>query len=366
VAVLRTVVVIDRRRLRAYLVAMTACGLAATVSAVMGADASVNSLGLLVVTYAPLVFVVRPGLLALHKPLLAFFERCTAVVALLAVGASLAQLAGWLYTDYLGKLVPPSFLLHGYNTFDAAHYGSTYIKTNAFVCLEPSAVSQLSAIGLVLVLLVRASLYRVPLYVGALVASLSGTGIWLLFVGLVVLGARRGRKFIAAVTIASTIVAIVLIFTPPGHLLVNRATEFRNADSSGNARFVQPYKGALDSIREGTASIAVGHGPGSTSKSNQQIFERSKRSPLDTVMTKLVREYGVPATVLFMTFVAFLLIIGTPSPVLSSCALLLYLVLSGGLLAPAVVYLCAILVSLFPTSRIDRTGRWPCAGAPPV
>jgi hypothetical protein len=361
VAIVRHAVAVDRRRLRCYVVAMTICALSATISTAAGARSSVTSIGLLVVTYAPIVAVARAELQPLHRSLLVFLERCTAVVAMLAILASLAQFAGWHYTDYVGRLLPKTFLLQGYNTFDVARYGSTYVKTNAFVCLEPSFVSELAGIGLLLVLLLRRPLRRAPLYVGALIASLSGTGMALLLVCLAVLALRRGPKFAVAGTLALTVGAALLMFTPPGRLMAARATEAKNPDSSGSARFVQPYEAALASIREGAMSVAVGHGPGSTSESNNEVFQRSRRSPVDTVITKLVREYGVPAMLAFLFFVAAFLIVETPSPVLSVSALLGYLVLSGSLLTPGVVYLFYIMVALFPRRSRVRTSIWTAA-----
>jgi O-antigen ligase len=347
-AYIHHVLVIDKVRVRWFLISIGACAIAALIStAVGGSKPSVNSMALLVAVYLPVLLVVTPSLRFLYRDWLLFLERCISVVAVLAIGSSLAQFVGWKFTDYLGYL-PSGFLVQGYNTVDLAHYGSTYVKTNAFVCLEPSLCSQLVALGLLLSLMLRLSPWRTLMYAGAMVAALSGSGIILLVFTIPLLAMRRGPRYALAVLGALVVAAGLLVFTPPGQLLLGRSTELSNPDSSGSARFVQPYQSAYRSVTEGLTSAAVGHGPGSSTAPNEEVFNRSKRSPLETALTKLVREYGLPAMLLFLVFIWAFLIRSTPSPTLSVAAVLLYTVLSGALLSAGVIYLCYVLVGLFP------------------
>jgi hypothetical protein len=335
----------DRWRIAGYLGAITTATVATVVSTATGGDPSLASLALLIVVYLPLTLILSAELHHLYRRMLVLFERCLLVVAVLGVTTALLQLVGWTFEDYLGRL-PASFLVQGFNTTYPAFYGSPFVKTNALVCLEPSMLSIFMALGIITCLLVRGSWYHVAIFVGGLVSSLSGSGVLLLLAGLLVLAFRRGPRTAGAIAVTTGVVTALILITPPGALLAERVNEVSNPNSSANARFVQPYASMLKELDTGPRIVLVGDGPGSITSKNEDIFQRSGRSPLDTVATKLVREYGIPAALAFAWFL-YTVFRRPTSATLALIGLLLYLLLSGGLLQPEIVYVTFLLSGLF-------------------
>jgi hypothetical protein len=96
----------------------------------------------------------------------------------------LAQVFGlWAYEDYLKTFVPAQFLAQGYNTSFPMEYGSSIVKANAFVFLEPSFLSQFLALALVVGVIVRVRSWQLLVLALGMASTLSGTGILLLVVG---------------------------------------------------------------------------------------------------------------------------------------------------------------------------------------
>jgi hypothetical protein len=346
----------DARRTRLYLLAVGACCAAALLSALLFASEwSLKSLALLVVLYVPFCLRLRQEHGHLYRPLLEFFNTIMVVVAFVAVAQWLAQLAGWAYRDLL-DVVPDAFLVQGYNTTYPVQYGLPLMKANAVVFLEPSFCSQFLAVALVVQLLLGGHRWRLPLYAAGLLATVAGTGIVVLGVGLAVLAVRRGPAWTVRVLLLLLLLGAVALSTLPGQVLVGRVSERTEQDSSAQARFVAPYVLVAEGLARDTATLLVGRGPGVVSQSaGARYFNVERIDANYPVIPKLAAEYGIIAAMLFVGFMVVALTSGTPSATVSAMMLAVYFVLSGSLLQPHTVLTVWVFTSLFAT--------WPRAGA---
>ncbi|CUU58732.1 O-antigen ligase like membrane protein [Parafrankia irregularis] len=345
-------------RVRAYLLAMTACCAAALVSFLRELDDSaITSLILLFATYVPLCFGLAPSdARSIFPRVLDRFVTLTTILAGIAIFQFAIQLVGWQYTDVLKQVVPDNFRMHGFNTSYPVQYGSSLYKSNAFICLEPSFCSQFLAFGLVVCVLRSGSWWRYVLYVLALLSTVSGTGVVLLAVALVLLSVHKGARFATTAFVGVAIVVTILSFTPAASIFAERATETSSNNSSGSLRFVQPYTRTWDALDKDPVTVLFGSGPGFADRDAIEFFLRTSLPLNYALLPKLVLEYGVIGTVAFLAFVLSMFVRGSPSFVLSGSVIVFYSVLSGGLLSPVVTTLGMLLVSWFTTTPEDE--RW--------
>jgi hypothetical protein len=340
-----------------YLLAMTLCCLSTLVSAALfGANPSVTSLALLLVLYAPFCFRLRAGLQDLYRDLLEFFNRLMVLLAVVALVQWGAQIAGWPYQDLFTAL-PQSLVLQDYNTFYPIYYGSDIMKTNAVVFLEPSFCSQYLALAVVIQLLLGGKRWRLALYLGAILTTLSGTGLLLLALGVSVLILRRGARWAVQTVVIVGLAIVIVSLTPLGGIIGPRLSETTTTNSSGNARFIAPYAQVADGLSRDFSALIFGRGPGAVARSSgDELFNPYRLEINYPVIPKLAAEYGLIAAIVFGWFILSAIAGRARSPTLAAVLLLLYLVLSGGLLQPATVYTCLVLGAFFRKPAGQSTG----------
>jgi hypothetical protein len=346
--------VIERNRTLWYLVAAAACLAAAAIASDSGDGSSFLSVLLLLVMYAPFCLTLAPSLRRLYRPVLQFFTTLMAIVAVVAVVQMLLQLAGWSYSDPLASL-PNDVLTKGYNTSYPVQYGSAIVKSNAVIFLEPSFLSQFLALAFVVELTIGARLWRLLLYFGAMLTTVSGTGVILLAFGLVVWLFKRADTRPALFLLPFVLAVGVTLATPVGSLFTTRVSgESSTETSSSNARFVEPYKRVYDDLNQSAQHLVVGHGPGFAERDADDVFVREGIPIVYPVVPKLIFEYGLVAGLLFAGFIAFSFLNRTPSLVIASSALLIHFVLSGSLLQAHTLFLCYVLTSLFAATAVAK------------
>ncbi|WP_052710777.1 hypothetical protein [Pseudofrankia sp. DC12] len=336
-------------RSRAYLIAMAACVLVAFVSFARGEqNASLNSLLLLVVSYAPFALGLgRAQARVLLPRMLDRFVTMALILAALAVAQFGLQLVGVHYVDLLGKIVPSSFLAQNFNTSYPVQYGSGLYKSNAFVGLEPSYASQFLAAGLIVSVLRRTRVWRITLFLAAILSTVSGTGILLIAFASVLLAVHKGVRFTLTALAVLVVLVGALSLTPAAKIFASRATETKSSGSSGNLRFVTPYVRTYDNLSANPERALFGNGPGWSDRDSQAFTARTGLPLNYALLPKLLLEYGLIGGIGFLVFMAAVFIRGSPSFVLTGTMLFFYVVLSSSLLNPVVGYLVLLLLSWF-------------------
>ena len=200
------------------------------------------SLALLAAIHVPFVWRLRRPL-----PDLAVVSNVFVGIAVLAALFSIAQFAlqGLIATRWLfpiDNFVPQAFLLQNFNQQAVLAYGSDVLRANGVFMLEPSYLSQLLALALVLELATRQRKLISLLLGAAIVVSYSGTGMMVLAISLPVLIITQRRWDILLLGVGAGLVAYVLSQVAADYLHIDnfagRATEFSYTGSSGFARFV--------------------------------------------------------------------------------------------------------------------------------
>lgn len=338
----------DRVRTGLYLAAATLCLAAAFGSFLLRDDPSFFSLLLLIVLYAPFTHVLRPPLLDLYPRVLEFFCKLMVLGALLAIGQWVAQVSGaWTYTDLLADALPAEFLLQNYNTTYPVYFGSPVMKSNGVIFLEPSFCSQFLALAVIAQLVQGGKRWRLPLFVAALLTTVSGTGLLLLAFGLTVLAWRRGALWSFGI-LATTIATITVIaLTPAGELFAERAREARESQSSVNLRFSDPFVRTFDDLGRSDSAPFVGHGPGFAEREADVYRERTDLALAFPPVPKLTSEYGIFAALVFSAFMVAAFWSRAPEKTIAASLIFMHFTLSGSLLQPPTVYLALLLTSLF-------------------
>lgn len=358
-AVGRGLVRYDVTRTALFLAAATTCAAAAFAATAHGARTSTNSLLLLLVLWAPWCLTVRADLVTVGPRLGRLYVRLMVGIATLGVVQMLAQLlGGWTYEDYLDTWVPPDLLVPGYNTSIPIVWDSPYFKANAFLVLEPSFLSQLCALGILVALVLRLPAWQ-PLVLGlAMAAALSGTGIVLLAVGLVVVLATRRDLVRPAYAAAGAAAVAVVLLTPASSLLLERSGETGQQGSSGSLRFVEPFQQVDRGLEADRTRWVVGAGPGGSERLlESQRGGRAGRAVVYTIAPKLTFEYGLPAAVLFCGFIVVAVLRRPVFDVVPPAVVAWLFFLSGSLLQPHTVVLAWLLTSAWGVQLPGRAGR---------
>ena len=337
----------NRVRSELYIAAGSALVLATWFTSFRGDDVSVNSLLLLLVIYLPWVFCVSTQFADLMLPLMRTFVRLMLVLGLVGAFQMVAQVVlHWTYTDYLAKWVNADFLTVGFNTYNQISYTNPVAKANDFVFLEPSFLCQFCALALIISLLIRAPAWQ-PLILGlGMAATLSGTGILLLVVGVTLLFLRVPNRIRPSYLIAGMVALAVIFSTPAANILLDRRNETSQQGSSGYIRFVQPYTEVSKGLGAEVSRYVIGSGPGS---SDRLLASTRTGGPAVTytIAPKLAFEYGLIAAVLFISFLLVSILRGPPIPVLPTSVAFMIFFLSGSLLQPHTIVLAWILSSLW-------------------
>jgi hypothetical protein len=356
-------IVADRTSTVLYAAAVGACCTASLVASWTGLKLSLSSLALLAVIYVPCCFRLSPGLRRRFPDVLALFQSLMLIAAAVCVGQWVAQMAGWQFEDLLGGL-PPQMLASTteFNLSYPLYYGSSIYKSNGVVFLEPSFASQFLAIAIIVHIVIGGPRWRLVLLGAGLLATFSGTGIMLLAAGLAVLLVRRGTRWAARAAIGVVVAVVVVAVTPAGSLLAARTDETSSTGSSANARFVAPYEQVFAAVSTDLPALLVGRGAGSVTRDVEFFNPLGVYANYPTA-PKLLGEYGLPATIIFLVFLLRLFLRRVPSITLGLTACMLYFVLSAALLQPPIIYTAWLLTGLFATGptahAVPRRGPRP-------
>jgi hypothetical protein len=251
------------------------------------------------------VILIRPSTVSLYKGTLRVFQLLVMILSGLAVFQFIAQFAldGRQLIMFYGLV--PDFLLGffyagGENTIHPLFEGSSILKSNGLFLTEPSALSQITATGILIeVLEFGRPLCLLIMALGFLVAY-SGTGLFIL--AFLPLAGLRDRKAGFSVVLV-VLCALALFATGIIDLsqFSDRVGEFSDPNASGFIRFVAPiWLAARQFDTAPLLSLLVGNGPGTSKVLNHAAW----LSAFDESWFKLFLEYGIIGLVIFLCFLA--------------------------------------------------------------
>ena len=259
------------------------------------------------------------------------------VFACLGILQFAVQFVGLPFIDPFLRL-PDSLRLLGFNNTYSITYGSDIMKANGMIFLEPSFFSQFMAIGIILEFfskkLTKSNYIRIAIYLLAIVASFSGTGIVILVFTILPYFFIKRVKHKFTFILIFLIALIVLMNTKYGDMILSRVTEISGTRTSGAMRFVNPL---IETFSSSNKNLFVGNGAGSTSTN---VFELDVNF---NALLKVCYEYGLMTLAFFIVLVIKYFFKNKVS-LLTISLFIMYLVLSGNLLSPTMVFLLVVLL----------------------
>jgi hypothetical protein len=253
-------------------------------------------------------------------------------------------------------LLPPEILVPGFRAAQPVSFGSSWMKANGFIFLEPSFLSLVSAVGLVFVLSGFVGLRRKGLLVAALLVgmttSVAISGVIILPVLFIMLIASPRR---AVYTFMAAAIAVPVVNAIP----VTKAFTDRlfYMQGSNDARLVRPYTELLPVWLDGP--LAFGFGPGSARELADVITADNWQTEVTTpTAVKVLFEYGlVGAVVLSALVIVVVARSAAPLPVKAGLAIMLIVPTDG--LTSHLIVPCLLFVLLGSTQADKKNQNTP-------
>jgi hypothetical protein len=288
-ALLGGVLTVDRRRL----VYFSVFALLALASQFQALTFSVLSIGLLLILHAMLTLS--------WKATWSEYAKVCAVFSALMLAPAIFVFVQYAYelTHGLGnslsleRLIPNSFLLHGYFYEASIPAWIVWNRPNGLVFLEPSFCSAFLACAVLNEIYILRRYLWATFFFAALVATDGGTGQLMIGIGVPVIGLIRRPGVTIAIGIFA-LVAVVAVGVASSHLpLLSRLSELNQENSSGYSRLLLPLQ-AIVAVAPDPAFLFFGKGAGASTISN----------PVAWPITKLGFEYGTLTTLAYLAFIS--------------------------------------------------------------
>jgi hypothetical protein len=250
---------------------------------------------------------------------------------------------------------PRAVISHGFNYVIPAPGLGGLNKANGFFLLEPSSLSQMMTIAIIIELEFFKPSWRILVLAAALLLSFSGTGLVLFMAIVPLMLLTRGRGGILLVVVPVLIGLGAFLAGPKIALLIDRLQEFGSNQSSGFARFLSPFYLFRDYLYPDASTTLFGMGPGTiegyTTKTAYLIH--------DPTWGKLIFEYGFLGALPFAAYVGYCFFAGARSTWLAAALFINYLLLGGNLVDARLQVLILVLVVLQnrPRDVVARTIR---------
>jgi hypothetical protein len=306
---------------------------------------SVQSIAFAIAVHVPLVLFF-PVSKAFYEGLLRIFSSFCLVICALVFFQWAQQLIGMRMIN-LEDFVPREMLFKTYVYVQKINLYSQYYKPNGFFCLEASNAAQLLAIGAIVELYIFRRLKLFLILTAGSLATLAGTGIFILVLGLLFLPFLAGRRLVMPAL--ALVVLIVLFGTALGLVdyAVGRISEFGEEGTSGNGRFLASYRIILQTIATDLPSFFLGYGPGVVNPALGYLQD------VPNPLAKTITDYGIVGSLAFMIWLHAIAFSSRAPLVLVLALLAQYEFVQGGFMVPINTYLLWLLAGAFVAAKTD-------------
>ena len=337
------------------------CAAVALSTAINAGNASIPSMGLMLVMYFPFILGLRAQE-GVFEGCVRAFQRMVLVCACFGIAQFFAQfvLGSSIPFTFQG-IVPEQLLLPNFNTANPLTWDSPYYKSNGFFFVEPSTFSQYLAIAIVLELLFFGTTLRLLVFGLALPTSYSGTGIvMLMFILPWLLLHRRAYGVVAG----GAVLAVMAVVT--GGLwnldaLLSRVNEFGSENSSANARFIAGAWLIGEFLLSSARDVLFGLGPGSYAAHARLVPYEAH----DPAWAKMLFEYGLTGAAIFWPFLLYAIFQGARSQWISWALFIGYMTFGGMLLDPRLQILILVFcVWTKPSAAVAPVSQAQMPGGP--
>jgi hypothetical protein len=325
--------------------------LAATCSLLLNfKNTTLTSYSLFLTLYS-LMTLSRPSTADQYRSTLQVFQFLVMLLSWIAIVQFPAQFVvdGERLIMFYGMI--PDFLMAGSGGIHTIHPIEGFpnlLKSNAIFLAEPSTLSQMTALGILIEILeFRRPRYMLVMVPGFLLAY-SGTGLMTLLLLLPLAGLSHGRVALSALLVVMSALGLFAIGIIDLSVFVSRSAEFGQTESSGFARFVAPVLRAAEFFDTASLqAVIVGSGPGTGT--NVVGWFRP------------FYEYGIIGSFVIVCFLTSCLR-GSRCPKLVLAALIFSYLFLMGFLDPSILTLIIVLCTLHGPEprrgRVDRASRY--------
>jgi hypothetical protein len=245
----------------------------------------------------------RPSNLDRYTETLHTFQFLVMVLSYVAVAQFVAQFVvnGRALGNFYG-IFPNSVFAY---QIAPRTFGPGIIKSNALFLGEPSSLSQLTALGILIeVMEFGRPKYLLVMALGFLVAY-SGTGLMLLSF-LPLAGLRHGKAGLSVLLVIVFVVGLAVTGIIDVSAFSSRASEFDTRGTSGYSRFVSPFILAANQFKSvPLPQLLVGSGPGTIKVFADTWENHWYTGGFAEDWIKILYEYGTIGSFLFICFLAF-------------------------------------------------------------
>ncbi len=265
---------------------------AAVVTSYSPRLSSASSLGLLLFLYWPFILYFSDAARgrALAKYAINLFVMLVVVLSIIAcIQAILVNLFGFSSLTNIIFNLPDGIKAAG-KYMNAREEGGI-IKANGFFLKEASTLSLVAAMAVALEFTDRARPAVLLCLVAGLLASMSGTGLFILLAVLLIPTSRRG----ASTSVLALVGMVLLIAVDAGdsgmHIWTARVDEFSEEGTSGYARFVAPIEIFKTWASGPLGQLLLGNGAGSYQRFVDQLNLPYEIN--DPTWARMFFEYGL-------------------------------------------------------------------------
>lgn len=305
--------------------------------------ASIASFIILVAVHLPYIFQYKEGIKTEGKEL-SFFKKIVIIFAFLGIIQFFGQfIFGKDLMFPIDTFVPVSLLMDSYFGLREMSWGSGVYKPTGVFLLEPSFLSKMITIAIIIHLLYFKSFAVLLFLVFSLLITFSGTGLLpLLLIGPLVLLYKRKFVLFTIGVLAVLSAPIWAYFVGLGHTL-DRAGEFLSKGSSGYARFIGPSESIQDfQITSGYDHVIFGMGAGTLNDVPEKDYEIATAS-----WAKIIFEYGVLGTLFYVFFLFYCVVTSSKSGYLIATIMMIYWIMGEFLFVP-IMHLIILALVIWP------------------
>jgi hypothetical protein len=250
----------------------------------------------------------RPSTPGLYKSTLRAFQFLVMLLSCLGVAQFIAQFVvdGRQLIFFYGMV--PDILFEyarGGGQATIRELGNGLIKSNGIFLAEASALSQITALGiLVEVLEFRRPRYLLTMALGFLVAY-SGTGLMILLLFLPLAGLRHGKAGASVLLVVISVLGLFATGIIDLSAFLSRAGEFEDTRTSGFLRFIAPlWLAAKEFDTASLLALLLGNGPGTAKIVASDTLAASGYGGYVSPWFKMFYEYGIIGFFIIFCFVA--------------------------------------------------------------
>lgn len=302
---------------------------------------SVNSWGLLVAVWLPMVFRFRTRTGQAYYAAMRGVARAGGGISTLAVLFIALQQFGIPYRDLLAEVLPRSLIVPGFVTTYPIFWGSSIFKANAWFALEASFLSFMLGLAMVAALISRRHPALVVWIGLGILCTTAGSGIVIVLLYVLVSVVRGDGRHLLRYLLFGIPVLLIGTATALGDAILSRVGEAGQARSSTSLRAIEPYLHLVPRWFSDVSLALVGGGPGS---SQRVIDDLGILGLLVPTPAKMLYDYGLIGGVLLLAMI-LLAYRGSPAPALAFALAVSMMLLQGS--AQPLVVLSLLTVTMF-------------------